>query len=502
MSFNPVWINGVPRKDFPLLNTPENFLSQHAAWSIAYQQFFNCHPELDYEVNRNALGLYMLTNYQADPACLPNHVSFEFRNVLEKNARNIKSSNVALKIIQFFGNLIANILTLGIYGILRSTFQNRKMAQIEGDLREKREHIENVITRLKDLGQSIQNKYNEVEGRRQNIQNIQQQINSLKNEVDSLGMINPADINAKIAKTKQEISETEETLNSIFEEIARDTEPFEPVKEGEGKGWVPSAYPITHASARRLKGIKGVNTPALDVCETMPDLLRASFDVATKMMAVLTSQNFISFCRSTKIVEEMQEIVPGHLEKKHLDKIDAIYRFMAYLLIRHSELKRTGFDDAHLVLNSKGLTVSASNPYWPEKNKVFFKHHDDWTPLLDNPSNGVDPISVKYLLDELEGVDKNSIFSLILEPWTLSTSPLLIESKALKNGASAESRKLNTVLNLIADIASMFQRRYAEELSDLWNNTFNDRSAVLIDNTPSTVENNQEEEMKQILVWW
>lgn len=493
------WISGIQRKDLPFFETPESFLNNHPAWNIAHQQFFDINPHLDNEKNRYMLIVHMIKCYQENPNSLPTHVAQDMRNVLEDNAEEIKPLSTSLALLKAIGEIFLNIITLGLYGIIVSSLQNRKISQYEDRVRNLKEYAEDAVSRLRNLGDYFQNKHQLAEGKRAALQNVKNQIEILKKDIQFIGT-DGQDVKARIIEARQALKSAEETLAEMIEECARD-EVVEDMTcntpEG-GKGWAQPAYTIKDTDPLFIKGSQA---NALDNCTSMEDLLIGMFGHVMKTMEDEARKNKISFNRSSKIIKET-EVISGKQQSKHMDKIHSIYSVMAFMLVFRAELKRTNADDARLILNKKGLTVACSQPFWSKNDQVFFKHHDEWTPSYDYGPNGVDPISAKFLFQQLQGTgDLEKVITILCDPWTPSTNQELMAAKALRDGTGKTSQVLQKVLPLINDIASALQENFEANLEHLWKDYFNDDSAVLLDKTYTTVETNLDDELKKIMSW-
>lgn len=500
-----IWINGITRNDLPLLETPVSFFHKYPAWEIAHQQFFDNYPHLDNEKNRNQLAIHMIKCYQENPYSLPVSVSQDLRNEFEDRARGLLPAKTSHTFLEIIGKIFLNIITIGLYGIIVLSLQNQKFKKKAQVLKEQRQYAEDVGSRIRDLGESVQDQCRQMRGKIENLARIESQITSLRQELKTFEA-GDGNIDGRIAEAKRSFTSIEETWREIvqFEENKRPVVIVDqPTPEG-GKGWIRPAYFIKDTDKKTITGITSETsrmTAALDACVSMEDLLKKSFEHVIVSMEEAGS-SYACFNRSSKIINETEEIEAGNTRIKHIDKINSIYSFMALTLILRSELKRTNAHDARLILNKKGITVASSQPFSAKQDQVFFKHHDEWTPPLDRISNGVDPISAKYLLTQIFDEDHlKAVYALLLDPWLANDNQALTAAKALRDGRDKVGQAVKAVMPLIGDIASMLQLRYQSVIYPLLKAYFNDEKADVFDKRPATFEIDQDVRMNRILKW-
>lgn len=522
------WIQGISAAESPLLAIPEEFLQKHPAWSIAHAQYFNAHPDEDCEYNRRTLALEMSLSHQADPQGIAVHVIRKImtdarRDEFLKKVSELKSTGIVLPIIKFLGNLILNIVTLGLYGIFSNYLQDKQIARIEQKNNVRKQYEQAMIVRLHALGQTVANFQQRNQTNATAIEQAKIEINLLKREIAALPKVDLS-VYKEIKKVKAEIKEAQKNLKDILAEDQN--EPSVLTSEG-GKGWARPAYAIKEGDPKQILGslnsydaFVGLPEDTLDpelvevlknleICknsETMDDLLRAEFKVAVNELLMLTKENnYIHFNRSSKILHEEEKVLEL-VKKKHCDIIEAIYKIMAFNMISRAELNRTSADDAALSLNKKGLQVASSQPFWTKPKEVVFRHHDAWTPSREEV-NGVDPVSIKFLLRELESVrgDLGTLSNLLMAPLMDNNAKELVNVKELAAGKDKVGEILRTIEPLINDIAAMLQKRYQGALDTVWQEFFNDAVVnPFVKNTnvvPVVVANEDEDPMNSIKEW-
>lgn len=151
----------------------------------------------------------------------------------------------------------------------------------------------------------------------------------------------------------------------------------------------------------------------------------------------------------------------------------AIFRFMALDLLKGGKLTENGCHGLQIKINGNVNML----PSQPEKimqykddqkgglQPVVVVHHklrDDFTPSEEAiGQNGVDPISAKWILEQLTEDEKNHLFNLLMEAVIENTHPDYIKTKDyMRNKHDPRVALVQKAYDLIADIGSAYQKKF------------------------------------------
>ncbi|CRX38397.1 hypothetical protein [Estrella lausannensis] len=515
-SQNDNWIQGLARDDHPLMQSPEDFMQLHPTWENALHQYFSDNPDMDCPANRAELALFMQRKHStvSHPQVAIQEFGASARWVHFINnaeaARNNKNSSVALTILKVIGQIFLNIVTLGLYGVASIYLQQKAIVDLSDKKAKHESFVAETLIKVHNLKRQVTEAARQVQHQQVQVVQAENNIQQITVQLETLPGADPH-LLERLNEEKSKLVEAKSLFHTVASSFdADDAEveiPSEMATNGDSsetrKGWVKPLYTV---KATDITSAEPRSRPAVNGCSTMEELLTAHFDLATRELLQKNGQGKVKFNKSSKLLSDFVEIGGGVFDKKHGDAISAIYKWMAYKMLMDAGVKKSGKDHISIVLNESGLKVSASQPYWVSDSDVIFSHHDGWTPPLDPPSNGVDPVSAYYLLHGMNAETRSALEALILDPMTPHESDDLKKAKAMKGEKNQRAEAIKNAELLIADIASALQRRYQSSLDDVWGDFFNDDDIDVYFKEPKqaeaeTVEDDEEAELKKIVSW-
>lgn len=513
---NDNWIQGLGRENHPLMQSPEDFMRAHPTWENALQRYFLDNPDTDCPANRAALALYMQRNYAA--AGFPQRAIQSFGSSSAwpaflnnaAQARNERNGSVALSILKVIGQIFLNIITVGLYGVVSIYLQKKSIVKLTEKNAKHAGFVEESLRRMHVLKNQTTAATRVMQGANIRIAECEQQVQRVRDELAALPEADPR-LMERLEDEKRKLDEARELFRTIASTYDEDEDLgfatptlVDADTAGQPKnGWAKPLYTIKVTDPRKVAPRKRAG---LDECSTMQELLTSEFKIGTRELLQKAGEGKIRFNRSSKLLSEMVQIGPGIFDKKHGETISSIYKWMAYRLLVDAGVKTKGSDQPLIVLNDSGLTVGASQPFWVNEREVLFNHHDAWTPPLDPPSNGVDPVSAYYIIQGMSPEVRSSFEALILSPMIPHQDGNLKKAKSMKEEKSVRGEALRNAEGLISDIASALQRRYQDALDDAFGDFADDDSAEVFfkeakEPEPETVEDDEETELKKIEKW-
>ena len=353
--------------------------------------------------------------------------------VILENNRNSPTSNVALATIAFFGQWIANILTLGTY----SLYQNHALRNRFTLLTAENSHL------IKEFGKVKKE-------RCEFIDKTAQLIMDKGNKAD--------EVNKKLEK----IANVEEH-QSEYEKLQVELGPIAPkyTRKPEDEGEIPGAMDLSSLDQSKLSAdwinfAKAYKKQYDNEKRTAAEIIESSFESA-----------FNELLKSTKLNKSMETgSTPGRF---------AIIREMAYRLIMGAKLTENGCHGFQLKINENVSML----PSQPEKvlqykddqkgglKPVLIVHHkqrDDFTPSVEAiGQNGVDPVSAKWILNQLTPVEHGHLLNLLRSPVIENDNPSYKASLAYMSKESDPRVKLvRTAYELVVDIAVAFEKKFGQ----------------------------------------
>lgn len=331
-------------------------------------------------------------------------------------------------------------------------------------------------------------------------------IQNLKSEAERLVKENAA-LQTQTSALKQALHlATLEKARLASEKIALDTELKqltnqlkERDQETHGIGPIPRKYQHLAEETEDPSEIefKRDLVAPYNSCTSIDQLIKVAFDHTFDTLVIESKDKpYIHFNRSKSIID-----FPPNMQ--------ALYRLMIFNLLSGAKLEQDGCDGSHIVLNSHGITVNSSdpekvmlkeysfNPLDPahpiliNKQKIRFKHHDAWSPKEGDRDliNGIDPVSVKLILQRLSEKEIAYLRLLLLEPLIQDSEPLLKDAWRLARLEERQSQLLSTSYELICDIALSVSKNFSSTFSHGWQEKACSDEPVPLDKTslpPST----------------
>lgn len=187
--------------------------------------------------------------------------------------------------------------------------------------------------------------------------------------------------------------------------------------------WIQSSY----QKREEDPGYVSVDVPEMNAIvspktvaqvRTMDELISASFDHTFHQLLEMSQEGIwkLHFNKSSRLFTEFVKMA-GNTVRKYQENMLAVYNLMVLNLIKAGGLIQK--DDQYSVIFNEHLSVGYSRPCRvpsredPSSQTTFFLNHDAWTPKIENGNalNGVDPIGVKWMLEQLKQ-DENAFKSL------------------------------------------------------------------------------------------
>lgn len=152
----------------------------------------------------------------------------------------------------------------------------------------------------------------------------------------------------------------------------------------------------------------------------------------------------------------------------------ALYRFIALDLLQGAKLTENGCLGLQLKINSH-VSMLPSQPeyvlrYKDNKPIVVLEHklRDDFTPTAmekGNQKNGVDPISAKWILEQLTQEEKNHLFNLLMSPVIEETHPDAAATRTyMSNAFDPRVRLVQTAYDLIVDMGEAYVKKFEKDV--------------------------------------
>lgn len=518
---------------------------------------------------------------------LANHLQTEQKNLVSDNKLNssleVATSirEIALGPIVFIGQLVANILTLGLYGVCKNNVLKNRIellkAQnhfIQNDFTsqkdQKTENLQKIITSIHqqilfkentkvlkrdnktlkeqldgvrdtDAGNAyftIQTAQKEIKDLKSAESNLNLQINALKlqkineevarvkaqNELSDKSQAHDAlahkqqDLEIKCAQLQAAISEKDKAYSTLqqmhadltqkaskVDQLQKDLNELNKVKNAQAQqpeivklasqlGPIPPKYTATAIDGESL-GAMDLNNE--DVAEkvgkwteqkvTFASLYnkrygegRSAPEIAVASFNYACDQLFMMRELGDKIQLNNAGDTPATFGRF------AIYRFMALDLIKGGKIKMDGCNGPELLINDHVRML----PSYPENVMQYkqdaadrklkpivqlrYKQRDDFTPSENalGLRDGVHPVAVKWILDQLTDEEKGYLFTHLMAPVIPDSHPDYVAMKnylrikndfgaVIKTPDQVERIKLvSTASELIQDIATAFQKKF------------------------------------------
>jgi hypothetical protein len=176
-----------------------------------------------------------------------------------------------------------------------------------------------------------------------------------------------------------------------------------------------------------------------------------------------------------------------YLASEYENNKRAIYSFLAHHLIRLGEVVeevgeftlslnktvRLGYSKPTRIL-TKQLEFGKREP--TEVLKIVYEYVDDFTVMDQNLPFGIDPISIKWLLNDLKEESQSILFTLLMAPLIPNDSLELMKANELMKVKSDEVTKIQMALGLLLDFSYALEKKFHNVLIPHWKNKANDAS--------------------------
>jgi ElaB/YqjD/DUF883 family membrane-anchored ribosome-binding protein len=237
--------------------------------------------------------------------------------------------------------------------------------------------------------------------------------------------------------------------------------------------------------------VTGYNGRYGDDKRTEPEIFEASFNFACKelfKLAGVMDQNGDVIDEDDRIEDAKIKLNNSFNTINHPNSAQVVFRFMAMDLLKGAKVVDNGCHGFKLQINGH-ITML---PSLPEKvmqfkndqkgglQPVVIVHHgqrDGFTPSVEAiGQNGVDPVSAKWILDELDEEEQEHLFNLLMSPVIENDHDELVETKAfMSNSADPRVQLVQTAYDLIADLGIAYQKNFGTNLvPKVWGENFDD----------------------------
>lgn len=185
------------------------------------------------------------------------------------------------------------------------------------------------------------------------------------------------------------------------------------------------------------------------------------------------------FNKSSKILHQHQ--VLEHWVDVYADNKNAVYLWMIYKLILQAALKKK--NDDYALIFSKNLSVCNSRPCHIPKDEehndeFFFLNQDSWTPKNNISLYGVEPVSIKWLLEKIK---KNSselelLEILLLKALIPENSKILKSAICQSNNSWHDLKHVFLAYELIENLAIVVSDNFKNSFFNMWDELTEDCS--------------------------
>lgn len=237
----------------------------------------------------------------------------------------------------------------------------------------------------------------------------------------------------------------------------------EVAKDGDGHiifdGRVPRQIPLTPEAA------------ILFDKRELPDLVEAVFDWAFDDLS-RDPKNGVIFNDSRQILHAAGKAFEGEFK----DNRHALHNWMVYFLMKSAGLEVSCDRTVYRVVFNQDLKIQSSEAcHVKDKNGdkivTFYRNEDAWTPKLESAvSDGIDPISIKWILEKIKEAPDllGHLEVLLLQALIPNNDPSLKAAQQLLLEKSEASRLVNAALVLIDDMSLVLEENFQEIIRSKW----------------------------------
>ena len=403
------------------------------------------------------------------------------------SARIIKIAAICLR---FLAESLANIATFGTYGAMIYFLHKQRFETL---VNKKESHEQMMNKLLKEKSNEIDRLYIERNNTNFNFRNIKTERDQLKTERDTLKRENSnyQYTKTQLEKTEKKLQEAEThyrqaeirfrdnrdllladviTFKAKSQSLMEETQFLGPVEPQYKRRPMPSQeeelkgakFDIRKHDAEQIKNCW---KPCYKTIGIAPNNLHTMEGVIGKGF----EENFPILLRDPRVVLNNSDQLQNFNER-----MCAVYQYMILDLITQSGLEIDTCGEKYtIVLNDSGLQVGNSQPSIVLMKKLgrtelkattIFTHHDTWTPeSSDDYPRGVEPVSVKWILERLKLLNPLALVHLeclVLDDLIPNSNPDLIKAKSFLFSASEDALLVKTALKLIQDIASANKNKF------------------------------------------
>lgn len=490
-------------QDLPI-ETPEQFFKRNPAWKAQFlrARLLN-NSTFENPENFNNFQLAIMKYEEKHPGESPANAVLKILNRM--NFPQEAQSGIINRIVKIFSLFLLNVVTLGLYSLINHIINTLRIKNISKEVTFSEEfYHENQVRSLKVAA---------------TISKLDCLVKRLATEDQQSGgtlsiPLPFEEINGQESEALKGMRQENEALSDLLKEVKQEKEFIsratnETIKNP-NEGWVKGLYEKKPDDSTDIAGkfLLGSSDPTnagkwVNGKKDMGSLLASAFDWAVFEILLLSKFSGVHFNRSSKLLSETLKFEETEV-RKYQDSLNAVHKFMAYLLISQAGLESDCQNiSTRLLLNDRGLSVRPSMPFRtidPEDGReiILFQNRDDWTP--DEGSQvplGVDPLGAKWCLERLE--NHQDILFLLLEPFLSDDNPTLNKAKSLKESGSEEGHCLRIAESLLTDIGAIFSEKYSTVIFKKWAEFANNDTLNPFDKHAKSSEEQEVEELNKIV---
>lgn len=404
---------------------------------------------------------------------------------------SLRIAKVVFHCLHFLAIVLANVATCGTYGAIKHILRQRHFEKIERDQAEKAFEYEQQKQRYEQQRQRIVNLQAEQREKESQLQISQEELRKAKIEKERWSA-EKRGLSEKVEALSREQTESQalraKCLRLEASVRAHDAEvsglgPIAPMYKRrpmptEAETTAGIQFDVRYHDAEIIEGAtrwkncyKYIQIPESNNLNKMEELIKVAHKTCFEE---LLSNPSVKLNRSAHISYE-------------IDRVHAIYAYMVYDLISQAGLEHDACEGHVLNLNNALLQIGYSDPFNvlsrkkpsdPLEARTFYKHLDAWTPKeIDNFPTGIDPISVKWILERLNPEAKEHLKYLILDALIPNTNEKLALAKIYSSSRSENGNLVRIAHLLIKDMAKAIGKNFGTHLSETWSQVAPDEEA-------------------------
>ncbi|MEC7840430.1 MAG: OTU domain-containing protein [Chlamydiota bacterium] len=267
--------------------------------------------------------------------------------------------------------------------------------------------------------------------------------------------------------------------------------------------WVKNLYPVVREPESQNASYADPNArTVMEDKVSMNELISEGFDWAFE--DILKNQPDALLNTSSKIYANGSD----NVDYTYKNNMNAVYNWMVYKLIKNAGVEVACDQKTAFVRFNNYLKVGASKALHvkddtTQKSHVFFMHDDEWSPNKEKFPHGIDPLSVKYLLDDLS--ETKQLETLLLQGLIPDDNARLVQALNYLEGDEITHKKVRDAFLLIEEMGRAIGDRYHSILMARWQVKAN--NASLSPTSPKTIKTPKREvidlrdKKKNTLTW-